>query len=68
MNWLAGLAWLSALNPRHDADPSDDDRGDMGTAFGLDASLSSLADELGPAPAQPGPGHWEYRLTRRLGL
>ena len=69
MNWSAGLAWLATLNPRRRADAANHDGGDMGTAFGLDASFQSFDDESEPAAApHPAPLPWEYRLVRRRGL
>lgn len=52
------------------------DYADLGTAFGLDASVASAAataaatsaaSEPAGAPAPPAPP-WEHRLTRRSGL
>lgn len=42
------------------------DPGDMGTAFGLDASLGPLEGELAAQPpAQPDDHFWQQRLHRR---
>lgn len=48
------------------------DYADLGTAFGLDASVASAAaasarSDAPPEPAAPAPP-WEHRLTRRSGL
>lgn len=52
-------------------DPGPTDYADMGTAFGLDATVT-MDPGLAPHPlAQPCPGAtplWEHRLTRRNGL
>ena len=71
MNWSTGLSWLAALKARRAARSGDDDRGDMGTAFGLDASMAPGDDgraagrhSLPPPSATP----WEHRLTRRSSL
>ena len=45
------------------------DYADLGTAFGLDASVASGA--AAPASVEfagPSPQPWEHRLTRRTGL
>jgi hypothetical protein len=52
--WFAG--WRSAERP------AQDDPADLGTAFGLDLSLSELSHE--PLPATPRPG-WMQRLAER---
>jgi hypothetical protein len=67
MDWASGLSWLAALAtvtiaPR----PDDMDGADMGTAFGLDASIESAGhddpgDDHAPAP-------WERRIVRRSHL
>ncbi|MET0333443.1 MAG: hypothetical protein ABW190_04165 [Rhizobacter sp.] len=42
------------------------DPGDMGTAFGLDASMAPLGTPLPPADARPlGDSFWQHRLDRR---
>ncbi len=72
MDESSGLAWWTALRPRPQTPPDADDRADMGTAFGLDASLAPAAadtpampaDPTAPTPAPP----WEHRLVRRTGL
>ena len=70
MSSSSGLSWLKLFAPRVDWLGVHTDRGDMGTAFGLDASIAPLDSELGAgAPADaPVPAPWEHRLTRRSGL
>ena len=72
MNWTHGFSWLLGLKARRaEGRPGETDHADMGTAFGLDASIGP-SDELptmaaGALPAQsllP----WEHRLTRRSSL
>ncbi|MEP6877169.1 MAG: hypothetical protein ABI887_22630 [Burkholderiales bacterium] len=69
MNWSARFSWLAALRSHRAPRTVETDRGDMGTAFGLDASFES--------PATLPPGHTlppqtlsalESRLIRRSGL
>lgn len=53
----------TTLRQQRTAEP---DPGDMGTAFGLDASLGPLESEpLAAAPAQPDDSFWQQRLDRR---
>lgn len=53
----------AAQREQHDAEP---DPGDMGTAFGLDASLGPLEDEpAAQAPAPADDAFWQQRLDRR---
>jgi len=71
MNWSEGLSWLAALGKRRHPPARDTDCADMGTAFGLDASLgapsvSEASHAAGPA-TQPA-AHWKDRLDRRSGL
>ena len=67
MNWTAGLAWLSTLNPDQEAlDVDEPDRADMGTAFGLDASMST--EYAAALPGAPEPTVWERRLAGRSRL
>jgi hypothetical protein len=63
-------AWLAAFGPRAGEDGTDTDLADMGTAFGLNASMLAPA-EPSPAPiAVPAAPHfgWERRVVRRSGL
>jgi hypothetical protein len=72
MNWSSSLAWLAALAARRERGFAETDRGDMGTAFGLDASIGTGGDSTfanGSASAssqalEP----WERRIVRRSGL
>ncbi len=48
--------------------PPQDDPADLGTAFGLDLSLSEMPDDTAPAAASPmdGPDGWMQKMwTRR---
>jgi hypothetical protein len=70
MNWSSGLAWLAMLTARREQSFAETDRGDMGTAFGLDASIGAAGDSSpsgSPEPSQ-GPEPWERRIVRRSGL
>ena len=70
MNWSAGLSWLTALGAPRRSEAADTDCADMGTAFGLDASLGTptmpetALDASAPTSVTP----WESRLVRRSGL
>ena len=44
MDWSSGLAWLTTLTARRAQRPAELDHADMGTAFGLDASLMPPGD------------------------
>lgn len=70
MNWSSGFNWLSTLKARRaNRRSSEPDGGDMGTAFGLDASFGPIDDPVPPSrqtPASPVP--WEHRVTRRSSL
>jgi hypothetical protein len=48
-------------------DPGPTDYADMGTAFGLDATVT-LDPGLAPQPSADAVPPWEHRLTRRNGL
>lgn len=70
MNWSSGFHWLTALaNGGGGARSGEVDRGDMGTAFGLDASFEAV-DEAGAEGFSTSTGSvpWEHRITRRSGL
>ena len=66
MDTTTRLAWMSSVfkSGRDEHEPTD--YADMGTAFGLDASLPP-ADPFGPDPA-PAHAPWERRLVRRSEL
>jgi hypothetical protein len=73
MDWSARFSWLAALRAPPELRFDETDRADMGTAFGLDASMEPEA----PAAVAPSPGAsappdaaaaWESRLIRRSGL
>ena len=69
MNWSSSLSWLGLLAARDEPHGAEADRADMGTAFGLDASMAPFDAEppaTHGAAAQPMP--WEHRLTRRSSL
>ena len=72
MNWAKGLSWWSVLRARRAEQRAvERDHGDMGTAFGLDASFGPIDDQppmvRGAMPA-PSSLPWEHRLTRRSSL
>lgn len=66
MNLIPGFGWLKAVTTRRTvADPAPDP-GDMGTAFGLDASIESLTEaRTAPAPLREARAPWNQRLVRR---
>jgi len=66
MNLIPGFGWLRAVTTRRAPDNLASDPGDMGTAFGLDASIEATA-ELRPAPAPVSEARtpWSQRLVRR---
>ena len=70
MEWTSGLSWLAALAAAARPTASEDaDGGDMGTAFGLDASFGPIEGDARPAFEASGASlPWEHRLTRRSGL
>ncbi len=66
MNLIPGFGWLRSVTSRRLPTRPASDPGDMGTAFGLDASIESMS-ALNPAPA-PLPDArtpWSQRLVRR---
>jgi len=69
MNLLAGLNWLTSLATRRTVqDVEATDPGDMGTAFGLDASIETDPElEMPKAKGSAGvaPASWNERLVRR---
>lgn len=57
--------WLRS-DAQRKADEHEPDPGDMGTAFGLDASLGPLEDEPATATAAAeSDSRWQQRLDRR---
>jgi hypothetical protein len=71
MKLIPGLAWFASFKnsrPRPRRRP-EQDHGDMGTAFGLDAIQSLFQEPQREVRSMPLPPHpWEYRLIRRSGL
>ncbi len=71
MKWSLGFTWLAAMTERTARSFDPNDPGDMGTAFGLEASMATVDDrapELLPARSLPLSLPWEHRLIRRSGL
>lgn len=72
MNWAQGLSWWTALQARRAAQrAAERDHGDMGTAFGLDASFGPIDEQAPMARSMlPAAGSlpWEHRSTRRSSL
>ncbi|GAB4557583.1 MAG: hypothetical protein IV105_00065 [Rhizobacter sp.] len=66
MNLIPGFGWLRSVATRRVPANPTSDPGDMGTAFGLDASIESVA-ELRPAPVPKSEARtpWSQRLVRR---
>ncbi|MBX3626687.1 MAG: hypothetical protein KF892_16835 [Rhizobacter sp.] len=58
--------WMRSDAMQRSARSAEPDPGDMGTAFGLDASLGPLEGEpVAQSPAQPDDRFWQQRLDRR---
>jgi hypothetical protein len=70
MDWFRSLARLASLAARRGITPSQaPDAADMGTAFGLDASILSAGySDFGPDDDEPAPSSWERRIVRRSSL
>jgi hypothetical protein len=70
MDWSARFSWFSALRGQRSSRSGEADCADMGTAFGLDASVDAYAapapSERDMAPLSIPP--LESRLIRRSGL
>ena len=66
MTLLPGWPWLTTMASRraHAVDDDTPDPGDMGTAFGLDASMAPEPHKAPLAPAAP-PRSLGDRLVRR---
>ena len=69
MSKLLNRSWWSTLGLAKPVVDDGDDFGDMGTAFGLDASMAGACDGESPATLGPtevqGPGSVSDRLKRR---
>ncbi|HEV7914630.1 MAG TPA: hypothetical protein VGP22_12765 [Albitalea sp.] len=63
MNKVPNIPWWSSIGLRRPDATPDTDYADMGTAFGLDASLSSKEESSPPTPGDAGPS--TDRLNRR---
>jgi hypothetical protein len=71
MNWSSSIAWLAALAAPDHPQLELSDPADMGTAFGLDASMLSAGDgayEATGRPADQALEPWERRIVRRSSL
>jgi hypothetical protein len=70
MNQTARTAWVGMLDTLGDggqAEPAD--CADMGTAFGLDASIdAAFPAQHGAGDEAVAPPAWQHRLVRRSGL
>lgn len=65
MSLIPGLTWLTSMASRRSATDDDNpDPADMGTAFGLDASMEAEPTEPLPKP-NPTPPSPADRLVRR---
>jgi hypothetical protein len=67
MNRIPGLNWLTVFTTRRTQAPpgkTAPDPGDMGTAFGLDASMGA-ADSGAPTAGLKARAPWNRRLVRR---
>jgi hypothetical protein len=71
MSW-SGFGWWASLKAKREAKRAgEDDHADMGTAFGLDASLDTVIGEVsssGGAAPRSAATPWEHRLIRRSNL
>lgn len=65
MNLLPRWMWMTSEAMRHDDRAPEPDPGDMGTAFGLDASLASPDEERAIAASPASDSRWQQRLDRR---
>lgn len=70
MNWSSAFSWVALLITRPARYGDQADRADMGTAFGLDASLTPFDEHEGSfaVAAAEEPATWERRLVRRSAL
>jgi hypothetical protein len=71
MDWSARFSWLAALRAPPELRFDETDRADMGTAFGLDASMeppAAVPPSSGASAPPDAATVWESRLIRRSGL
>ena len=71
MDRSSGFSRLPTAESRHEEHVEESDPADMGTAFGLDASMGQVAvgtPEVPPSSAGSPPDLWERRIIRRSGL
>ena len=71
MDWSSSLAWLASLAARSDTRAESSDPADMGTAFGLDASMLSAGNSAYDAAGRADDHAlepWERRIVRRSSL
>ena len=66
MNKLSALPWWLALGSHQPTPHDDDDYADMGTAFGLDASLTPPGEPPVPAPGEAAEAPAPLAPTDRL--
>ncbi len=66
MNKLSALPWWSAVGSHQPAPHDDTDYADMGTAFGLDASLTPPGQPPAATPADAAEAPAPTTLTDRL--
>lgn len=55
MDKVPNIPWWTAKSLRKEEHSPDSDYADMGTAFGLDASMASAAEASAPATGDAGP-------------
>jgi hypothetical protein len=67
MNLFPGLNWLTAITARRTptSDKGAPDPGDMGTAFGLDATMEPQPTPSADAPQAKTQLPWGQRVVRR---
>jgi hypothetical protein len=73
MNWTNGISWFSALRAVRVTRPANVfDNAEMGTAFGLEASMVEPEGDDSPiwkSASTPAAAEvWERRIVRRSGL
>ena len=70
MKLLPDTGWFTALRAWREQRRTDQDPGDLGTAFGLD-SITVVDFDSTQAPVESGSlsaGDWQRRVARRSGL